>query len=488
MKDGFPNNFLWGGAISASQADGAWNEDDKGLDTQDLRYFDASWSREERADKKNKRMNSEKFNQALTAGGTEHYPFRHGIDFYHTFRSDLALMEELGLKIFRTSINWSRIYPNGDDEQPNETGIRFYMDLFDECHRRGMKVFATILHYNIPVNLVLKYGGWKSRKTVDFYLKYVTTLLERLGDRVDFWLPFNEINAGKFNPYNGVCLIQDREKDYDRSIFQCIHHQFIANALTVKKAHEILPGSKVGAMIARFTTYPATCRPEDVLQMIQDDQYSNFFYTDVMARGYYPEYMERYFDRFGIEIQKEPEDDRILHENTVDFLSFSYYMSMVSTTDQSWEKTSGNLVTGNKNPYLQSSDWGWQIDPVGLRITLNQMYDRYHLPLFIAENGLGAYDTVTDDRKIHDPYRIDYMRRHIEQMREAVLDGVDLFGYSAWGIIDVVSCGPMEMSKRYGVIYVDLDDSGHGTGERLKKDSFYWYQKCIQTNGEDLIP
>lgn len=486
MRKGFPDNFLFGGAIAASQADGAYDEGGKGLDTQDLRYFNASWSREERADKKNKRINHQKFERALNDEDKEHYPFRWGIDFYHSYREDLAFMEELGLKIFRTSINWARIFPNGDDENPNEEGIQFYIDLFTECHRRGMKVFATILHYNIPVNLVLKYGGWKSRKTIDFYLRYAEVLFRRLGNLVDFWLPFNESNAGRFNPYNGVCLIEDEEENYENAIFQCLHHQFIANALTVRLAHEIIPGSMVGGMIARFTTYPATCKPEDVMQMIHDDQYSNFFYTDVMARGYYPEYMDRYFEQSKIKIHMEPEDEAILAENTVDFVAFSYYMSLVSTTDQGWEKTSGNLVTGNKNPYLQSSDWGWQIDPIGLRISLNQMYDRYHLPVFVAENGLGAYDQIAEDGKVHDPYRIEYMKKHIEQMKEAVIDGVDLIGYTAWGIIDIVSCGPMEMSKRYGVIYVDQDDRGRGSKRRIKKDSFYWYKKCISSNGEDL--
>lgn len=486
MRAGFPENFLWGGAMAASQADGAYDEGGKGLDTQDLRYFDAAWTQEQRKDKKYRRINHEKFQRALTDKDIEHYPFRWGIDFYHRYKEDLELFGELGIKVLRTSVNWARIYPNGDDEEPNEEGIRYYIDLFDECHRRGIKVFATILHYNIPVNLVVKYGGWKSRRTIDFYVKYARTLFERIGDRVDYWLPFNEFNAGKFNPYNGVCLIEDEEEDYDSAIFQCLHHQFLANALTVKAAHEILPGSKVGGMIARFTTYPATCRPEDVMQMILDDNYSNYFYTDVMARGFYPEYMDRYFDQFHIHIHKEAGDDEILAANTVDFLSFSYYMSLVSSTDQGLEKTSGNLVTGYKNPYLKASDWGWQIDSVGLRISLNQMYDRYHLPVFVAENGLGAYDKLEEDGTVHDDYRIAYLKAHIEQMKEAVMDGVDVFGYTMWGFIDLVSCGSMEMSKRYGVIYVDRDESGKGSNERFKKDSFYWYQKCIRSNGEVL--
>lgn len=485
IRAGFPENFLWGGAIASSQADGAYNKGGKGLDTQDLRYFDADWTKEQRADKKNKRMNNEKFQKALTDNEMEHYPFRHGIDFYNSYKNDLKLMEELGLKIFRTSINWARIFPNGDDLEPNQEGIQFYVDLFSECKKRGMKVFATILHYNIPVNLVIKYGGWKSRKTIDFYLKYVEVLFDSLGDLVDYWLPFNEINAGRFNPYNGVCLVEDQEEHYEQAVFQCIHHQFIANALTVKLGKKMLKDPMIGAMIARFTTYPATCKPEDMMQSILDDQYSNWFYLDVMARGSYPAYMNRYFDKIGISIEMSEGDEEILREHTVNFTSFSYYFSQVSTTSQDWAKTSGNLIMANKNPYLETSDWGWQKDPLGLRITLNQIYDRYQLPMFIAENGLGAHDEVIDG-VIHDDYRINYLSSHVAAMKEAIIDGVDLIGYTAWGIIDIVSCGPMEMSKRYGVIYVDLDDRGKGTGKRLKKDSFYWYQKAIASNGEQL--
>lgn len=473
--------------MASSQAEGGWNKGGKGLDTQDLRYFDPSWTAEERAMKKNRRMNTARFQAALAdLENEENYPFRHGIDFYGRWREDLELFQQMGMKVLRTSICWARIFPNGDDAVPNEEGIRFYQELFDECHKRGMKVFATILHYNIPVNLVLKYGGWKSRTTVECYVRYARTLFERLGDRVDYWLPFNEFNAGKFNPYNGVCLIEDQEPEYSKTIFQCLHNQFIANALTVKAGHEILPGSKIGGMIARFTTYPATCKPTDVMQMILDDQYSNWFYLDVMARGEYPAYIERYFETDGIEIDWKPGDRELLKENTVDFVSFSYYFSQVSTTEQGWEKTSGNLIMANKNPYLETSEWGWQKDPIGLRITLNQVYDRYRLPVFIAENGLGAKDVVEADGSIHDPYRIDYLKAHVEQMKEAIRDGVDLIGYTMWGFIDLVSCGSMEMSKRYGVIYVDQDDAGHGTLNRSKKDSFYWYQKCIRSNGEEL--
>lgn len=485
MKKGFPETFLWGGAVAASQVDGAYNEGGKGLDTQDMRYFNADLSHEERTNRKNSRLNVERFKRALDDKDESHYPFRRGIDFYHHWKDDLDLFEEMGMEVFRTSISWARIYPNGDDELPNEEGIKFYIDLFTECHKRGIKVFATILHYNIPLNLLLKYGGWKSRKMVDFYAKYVKTLFKRLGDLVDFWLPFNEINAGRFSPYNGVCVIPDGESNLDNTIFQCLHHEFLANAMAVKLSKELLQNAKVGAMIARFTTYPATCQPNDMMQSILDDQYSNWFYLDVMARGYYPAYMNRYFDQFDIRIEMKDGDLELLKENTVNFVAFSYYFSQVSTSDQGWEKTAGNLIMSNKNPYLESSEWGWQKDPVGLRVTLNQIYDRYQLPVFIAENGLGAVD-ILENGTINDDYRIDYVKSHIEQMKEAVMDGVNLYGYTMWGIIDCISCGSMEMCKRYGVIYVDQDDYGNGTLKRYKKKSFTWYKNVIASNGEIL--
>lgn len=484
-KESFPENFLWGGAISCSQAEGGFHDGGKGIDSQDLRYFDPSWSTEERKDFKNRRMYQKRFDTALKDTNDKMYPFRRGIDFYHRWKNDIDLFAEMDLKIFRTSIDWSRIYPNGDDKEPNKAGIQYYHDMFQYCHDKGIKVFVTILHYNIPVHLITKYGGWTNRKLIDFYLKYAHTLFKELGDVVDYWLPFNEINCGRFNPYNGVCVVQD-DPNSDEKIFQSLHHQFIANALTVKMAHEMLPNSKVGAMIARFSSYPATCKPEDVLQSLQDEQYSNWFYLDIMSRGEYPKYMDRYFASKNIKIKMKPEDKNILKQNTVDFVSFSYYFSQVSTTDNNWEKTDGNLIVANKNPYLETSEWGWQMDPVGLRTTLNQVYDRYQKPIFIAENGLGAVDRLEKDGSIHDLYRIDYLKKHISAIREAIKDGVPVFGYTMWGIIDLISCGSMEMKKRYGVIYVDQDDAGNGSLNRYKKDSFYWYKKVIDSNGDVL--
>lgn len=482
----FPHDFLWGGAIAASQAEGAWNVGGKGIDSQDLRYFDASWDATQRRNNRDINMTSQRFADALAAQDDTNYPFRWAVDFYHCYREDLALMQELGLKVFRTSISWARIFPNGDDAAPNEEGLQFYENLFTECRSRGMKVFATILHYGIPIHLITEYGGWKNRKTIEFYLRYCRTLYERLGHLVDYWLPFNEINCSRFNPWNGCAIIRDQEENYDQAIFRCTHHQLLANALAVKLAHELMPGSKIGGMIARFTSYPATCNPNDVMQSILDENYKNYFYTDVMARGKYPSYTPRMLSELGVTLPIEEGDLDILAENTVDFLSFSYYMSMLSTNDPSYEVTSGNLLSGKKNPHLETSEWGWQIDPVGLRISLNQMYDRYQKPLFIAENGLGAADKVAPDGMIHDDYRIQYLREHIRQMDEAIADGVALLGYTMWGIIDIVSCGTIEMNKRYGVIYVDRDENGKGTNQRIRKDSFFWLRQCISSNGGKL--
>lgn len=482
----FPSDFLWGGAISSSQAEGGFAEGGKGLDTQDIRFFDADWDNARRQENRNINMTSERFKQALKdIGNTENYPFKHGVDFYNRWREDIDLLAEMGLKIFRTSISWARIFPNGDDEEPNQEGLSFYHRLFSYCQSKGMKVFATMLHYAIPLNLVVKYGGWKNRKMIYFYENYARTLYLNLGDVVDYWLPFNEINCNRFNPYNGCTVIKDQEDNYNQSIFLAGHHQFLANALAIKAGKELLDKPMIGGMIARFTTYPATCRPEDVMETVNQENYSNYFYTDVMVRGKYPSFTKRMFESLDVNLEFSKEDRQLLAENTVNFISFSYYMSMIASVHPDYEITSGNLLSGLKNPYLETSEWGWQIDPVGLRISLNQMYDRYQLPIFVAENGLGASDQIEEGR-IHDDYRIEYLSEHIKQMSEAVQDGVDLIGYTMWGIFDIISCGTIEMCKRYGVIYVDADDKGKGSMNRYRKDSFYWYKKMIASNGENL--
>ena len=493
-RQAFPEGFLWGGATSASQIEGAYLEGGKKMDTSDCRPGNFEIPSVDKIKWPYRLMTKSKFEMALQETGMGEYPFRWGNDHYHHYKEDIKLMAEMGLKIYRMSISWARIFPDGDDEQPNEEGLKFYKDLFQECHKYGLKVYCTILHYSIPVNLVVKYGGWKNRKLVDFYVRYATTLFEHFMDDVDIWLPFNESNASVFHPYNGIGLVsEDRyagERDpfvEDRqTIYQAVHHQLIANALTIKAAKRINPEVKISCMIAWFCPYPATCNPKDVLLAYKEQQYECLFFTDVMMRGTYPPYMLEYFKRHGIRIEMQQGDEEILAAYTSDLLSFSYYFSSVATTDPNWQKTDGNLKRANVNPYLKRSEWGWQIDPVGLRITLNQLYDRYQKPIFIAENGLGANDRLEGDGSVHDPYRIEYLRQHFKAMAAAIEDGVELLGYTMWGVIDLVSCGTVEMKKRYGFVYVDADDRGNGTFRRYKKDSFAWMKQVIESNGENL--
>lgn len=491
---GFPENFLWGGATAASQVEGAFREGGKGLDTSDCRSGNFGVPTVDKIKWKYRLMTTSRFQKALSEEGLGEYPFRWGSDQYHHYREDIALLAEMGLKIYRMSISWARIFPTGEEETPNEEGLQYYRNVFAECRKYGIRVYCTILHYSVPVNLVQKYGGWWNRKFVDCYVRYAKTLLENFHDDVEIWLPFNEINATMFHPYNGCCLIlpdecaqwkNPFEKSMDK-IYQAAHNQFVANALTVKAAHEIDPGIRVSAMIAWFCPYPSSCNPVETLMAIRQQQEECWFFTDVLSRGYYPRYMENRFRQMNIHIHMEEGDLELLRENTVDMISFSYYFSSVATVNPDWPKTDGNLKRANVNPYLHRSEWGWQIDPMGLRVTLNWMYDRYQKPIFVAENGLGAKDVVEKDGSIHDPYRIDYFRQHIKAMEAAIADGVDLIGYTWWGIFDLVSCGTVEMTKRYGMIYVDCDDEGKGTFRRIKKDSFYWYQKVIASNGEDL--
>ena len=485
---GFPKDFLWGGAIACSQADGGFKEGGKGVTTQDCRYFDPNWDFDRIYNNEAyvSDITKEEFERALADQATDYYPMRRGIDFYHEYPNDIKLFKELGLKVFRTSICWARIFPNGDDKEPNKAGLEFYRSLFNCLKENNIKIFATILHYDIPANLVVKYGGWKSRELIQFYINYVEVLFENFGDMVDYWLPFNEINAARFAHWDGISLIDDQKEDMDQTIFQSLHHQFIANARAVELSKKMIGKNNIGAMIAAFTIYPGTCNPDDVFQSVQDEWYANYFYFDVMARGKYPEYMNEMFKKLNVKLHLSEEDKKILSENTVDFLSFSYYASQVASVEEDWEVTVGNMAGKvYANPYLKKSDFGWTIDSKGLRIQLNKIYDRYQLPVFIAENGLGAFDKL-EDGQVHDPYRTEYLKEHFKAMKEAISDGVDLFGYTMWGIIDIVSCGPRTMDKRYGVIYVDRDNSGKGSNMRYKKDSFEWYKHCIETNGEEL--
>jgi 6-phospho-beta-glucosidase len=479
----FPEGFLWGGATAANQLEGAYNVGGKGLSIFDMVQF---VPKEERGNDIEMDVKSKKELEDLLAGkGGDNFPKRRGIDFYHRYKEDIALFAEMGFKTFRMSISWPRIFPNGDDRVPNEEGLAFYDKVFDELLKYGIEPLVTLSHYEIPLSLVQKYNGWADRRVIEFFVNYAETVFNRYKGKVKYWLTFNEINISTLSPYIGSGVLIDEVEHKEQTIYQALHHQFVASARAVKACHEIIPDAMIGCMLARMEVYPETCSPDDVLEALKEDQ-MNLFFTDVQVRGYYPSFMLSYFEENDIKINMLPGDEELLLQHTVDYLSFSYYMSMVASGAPGKKKEKGNFFSGVKNPYLESSDWGWQIDPKGLRITLKKMYDRYQVPLFIVENGLGAYDKVEEDGSINDDYRIDYMRAHIEQMKEAIKEGVDLMGYTSWGCIDLISAGTSEMSKRYGFIYVDQDDYGNGTLERSKKKSFDWYKKVIATNGEEL--
>ncbi|KXZ39219.1 6-phospho-beta-glucosidase [Alkalithermobacter thermoalcaliphilus JW-YL-7 = DSM 7308] len=469
----FSKGFLWGGAVAANQCEGAWNVGGKGISIADVATAGALDKHREYTD-------------GVIEG--KYYPSHEAIDFYHRYKEDIALFAEMGFKCFRTSIAWTRIFPNGDEIEPNEEGLKFYDNLFDECLKYGIEPVVTISHYEMPYALVEKYGAWRNRKLVDFYVNYCKVIFTRYKDKVKYWMTFNEINVVSLHPFISAGIkIKDGEKR-EEVCYQAAHHQFLASAKAVKLGHEINPDFKIGCMILYPLVYPETCNPKDV-QAANEMMDKHYFFSDVQVRGYYPSKMKRYFEINNINIHMEEGDEEILRAGKVDFIGFSYYMSLVATskTIKGDNTTSGNMLGGVENPYLKASDWGWQIDPEGLRISLNNLYDRYQVPLFIVENGLGAVDKVEEDGSICDDYRIDYLRKHIIEMKKAVtIDGVDLVGYTPWGCIDLISASTGEMKKRYGFIYVDKDNEGNGTLKRYKKKSFYWYKNVIATNGEEL--
>ncbi len=475
----FPDGFLWGGAVAANQCEGAWNEDGKGISICDIVCAGTHT--------KPRRLTRE-----IEEG--VYYPSHTAIDFYHHYKEDIAMLAEMGFKVFRLSIAWSRIFPNGDDLQPNEAGLAFYDRVFDECKKHGIEPLVTLSHFELPYTLVKKYQGFADRRTIDFFMRYVETVYRRYQHKVKYWLTFNEVNFATLPMGNlSILGILDDEtidhrnpKDNMQRRFQALHHVFIASAKAVKLAHEINPDFMVGNMIAHITMYPLTPNPKDMLLTQHFDNLLNNFCGDVQVFGAYPYFMNTFFKENQITIHFEDGDTDILKEGCVDFYTFSYYMTNCITDEKGHELTMGNLLGGAKNPYLKASDWGWQIDPEGLRYTLNKLYDRYHMPLMVVENGFGSDDVVEKDGTINDTYRIDYLRRHVEEMDKSIQDGVDLIGYTMWGPIDLISAGTGEMKKRYGFIYVDRDNDGHGSLKRTPKQSFYWYKKVIASNGSDL--
>ena len=472
----FPKDFLWGGALAANQVEGAYLEDGKLPSTADT--LGAGFENRFK-------------NTTFTINEGEYYPSHTASDFYHHYKEDVAYFAKMGFKCLRTSIAWSRIYPTGEEEKPNEAGLRFYDDLFDECLKYGIQPVITITHYEMPLHLAKKYGGWKNRSLLPFYENYCRTIFTRYKDKVKYWLNFNEINTLTLLPqFNGGFAINRDADDYGQTIYQAAHHMFVASARANQLCHEIIPDAKIGMMLAGMQSYAETCKPEDVYATLIKKR-ETFFFSDVMMRGTYPSYTASLFKKMNVKLEIQAGDLELMAKYPCDYLGFSYYMSNVITTDK--EKLGdlvGNRSWGIKNPFLKESEWGWQYDPIGFKNYMIELYDRYQKPLFCVENGLGAKDTLIDDHQggytVNDDYRIDYLREHIKCMEEAIEDGVDLMGYTVWGCLDLVSASGGEMSKRYGMIYVDVDDAGNGSFKRYIKKSFNWYKKVIETNGGDL--
>lgn len=476
---GFRDDFLWGGAVAAHQLEGGWNKGGKGPSVADVMTAGAHGVPRE-----------------ITDGviGGLNYPNHEAIDFYSRYQEDIALFSEMGFKCFRTSIAWTRIFPKGDEEVPNEEGLKFYDDMFDELLKHGIEPVITLSHFEMPYHLAKKYGGFLNRKVIDFFVKYAVTVMERYKDKVKYWMTFNEINNQKnisndiFGWTNSGVLFSESQIP-EQTMYQAVHNELVASAITVKKGHEINPDFKIGCMCSFQPIYPYSCNPEDMI-LAQEAMHDRYFFLDVHVRGHYGAYALKEWERKGYHIKMEEGDLEILKQGTVDYIGFSYYMSNAVRSDSQTD-TSKLVDGGNQhsvpNPYVKASDWGWQIDPVGLRYTLAVLYERYEIPMFIVENGFGAIDVKNEDGSCDDQYRIDYLADHIREMRNAVdLDGVDLLGYTPWGCIDLVSFTTGEMKKRYGFIFVDKDNDGFGTLDRSKKKSFEWFKEVIASNGENV--
>ena len=471
----FRKDFLWGGAVAAHQLEGAYKEGGKGLSIMDVTTA-------------GDRVTRRRVTDGIVEG--ENYPNHEAIDFYHHYKEDIRMFAEMGFKCFRTSIAWTRIFPNGDETEPNEEGLKFYDALFDECHKYGIEPVITLSHFEMPLHLVTEYGGWRNRKLIEFFVRFAVTCFKRYKDKVKYWMTFNEINNQAsfqegFMLFANSGILPKEGEDPEKLMYQAAHYELVASAEAVRQGHQINPEFQIGCMIAMCPVYPATCRPEDVL-MAEKAMQKRYYYTDVHVHGVYPVNITAYWRRKGFELDVTEKDLEILKEGTVDYIGFSYYMTFCiehKEDNPHFVYREGNDFI--RNSYVEASDWGWQIDPVGLRYALNWFTDRYPVPLFIVENGLGAYDKVEEDGSIRDQYRIEYFQKHIEQMKKAVEeDGVDLMGYTPWGCIDLVSAGTGEMDKRYGFIYVDKHNDGSGDLHRSKKASFDWYKKVIETNGE----
>ena len=475
-QSGFPDNFLWGGAVAAHQVEGGWDADGKGPSIVDVLSKGAHG-----------------VDRIITDGvqGDIMYPNHEAVDFFHTFKQDIALFAEMGFKCFRTSIAWTRIFPKGDEVEPNEAGLKFYDEMFDELLKYNIEPVITLSHFEMPHHLVKEYGGWTNRKVVDFFVNFSEVVLERYKHKVKYWITFNEINNQRNwqYPLFGYCnsgVIYPEHSNPEETLYQVLHHQFVASALAVQASHRINPEMQIGSMIHMMPLYPATCQPDDMIKA-QELMRQKYLFSDVQVRGHYPNYIKKEWARKGINVEMQEGDLEILQNGSADFLAISYYMTNIVDAVPPTEMENSLFGESRLNPHLKASEWGWQIDPVGLRWALSDLYERYEKPIFIVENGFGAVDQINDDGSIDDDYRIEYLGEHIKEVEKAIaLDGVEVLGYTPWGCIDCVSFTTGEYKKRYGFIYVDKHDDGTGTMERSRKKSFYWYQAVIESNGQNV--
>lgn len=479
MAKELPKDFLWGGALAAHQVEGAWNEAGRGMSIADVMTAGGNGI-------------SRKITEGILEN--EYYPNHEAIDFYHHYKEDIQLFKEMGLKCLRTSISWSRIFPNGTEQEPNEAGLQFYDDLFDELIKNGIEPVITLSHFEMPYNLYKEFGGFGNKEVIPLFVKFAKCVFTRYKDKVTHWMTFNEINnqadgQEDLHVWTNSAMILNETDNKEEVVFQAAMNELIASSYAVKEGKKINPNFKIGCMMAYVPIYPHSCNPNDMIASLKINE-RRYFYSDVHVRGEVPSYTQKYWERNNYNIEISEEEKAVLKEGKVDYIGFSYYMSGTVSTDMTIEGMPNKDFKGTqmvRNPYIESSDWGWPIDPVGLRYILNTVYQRYNVPLFIVENGFGAYDQLDENNFIKDDYRIDYLSKHIEQMELAIVeDGVDVIGYTPWGIIDIVSFGSGEMEKRYGMIYVDKDNKGEGTLKRSKKMSFDWYKNVIATNGAEL--